>query len=361
MSSEIGLSKFRNIGGVTCYMNSILAILQQTDIFCDYIVLGKFKENLINNINSEEIEDSIIFQFHKLFSVSLSIENGIVTPTTLRRVCASKDTFYNRWGSHEQQDSPDFLLFILEKLIEEIGQKVTFIPGKINHSNQSIENSFELLISTIDYNKFLEKEFSPLTNLFNGLGHATTVCKICKNKNSKFETFKVLEVEIPDEETDLNIYDCLNKRSENEELDDDNRYQCSFCGVKSNAIRKHLIMKTPKILIIHFKRFKKDMYGRILGKNNKKIDFPICNLNIEKYISDSSKDKDKSKYNLFGVNCHYGIGKGQIDYGHYISIVKNRYDNNWYNFNDSVNPELITKKEDIVNKNSYILFYIRSN
>ncbi len=361
MSSEIGLSKFKNIGGVTCYMNSILAILQQTDIFCDYIISGKFKENLINNINLSDIEESVIFQLHKLFSVSLSLENGVVTPTTLRKVCASKDNIYNRWGSQEQQDSPDFLLFLLEKLIEEIGQKVTFIPGKINHSNQNIQNSFELLISTIDYNKFLEKEFSPLTNLFNGLGHATTTCKVCRNKNSKFETFKVLEVEIPDETKDIDIFDCLDKWSESEELDDDNRYQCSFCGVKSNASRKHLIMKTPKILIIHLKRFKKDMFGRILGKNNKKIGFPLYDLSIEKYISDSSKDKGKSNYNLFGVNCHYGIGQGQINFGHYISIVKNRYDNNWYNFNDSNNPQLIKKEEDIVNQNSYILFYVRSN
>ena len=361
MSSEIGLSKFRNIGGVTCYMNSILAILQQTDIFCDYIISGKFKSNLISNINLEEVEDTIIFQLHKLFCVSLSLENGIVTPTSLRKVCASKDMIYNRWGSQEQQDSPDFLLFLLEKLIEEIGQKVIFIPGKVKYLNESIENSFELLISTIDYNKFLEKEFSPLTKLFNGLGHATTQCKICKNKNSKFETFKVLEVEIPDIKKDLDIYDCLDKWSESEELDDDNRYLCSFCGVKSNASRKHLIMKTPKILIIHLKRFKKDMFGRILGKNNTKIDFPLYNLSLKKYISQSSKDVDKDNYNLFGVNCHYGIGQGQINFGHYISIVKNRHDNNWYVFNDAINPHKLSKASDIVSPNSYILFYIRSN
>tara|TARA_B100001248_G_C27390058_1_gene461870 strand:- start:1102 stop:2079 length:978 start_codon:yes stop_codon:yes gene_type:complete len=325
------------------------------------MISGKFKDCLASNQELKEIENTIIFQLHKLFSVSLSLENGIVTPTTLRKVCASKDTIYNRWGSQEQQDSPDFLLFLLEKLIEEIGQKVVFIPGKINYSNQNIENSFELLISTIDYNKFLEKEFSPLTNLFNGLGHATTQCKVCKNKNSKFETFKVLEVEIPDLKKDIDIYDCLDKWSESEELDDENRYLCSFCGVKSNASRKHLIMKTPKILIIHLKRFKKDMFGRILGKNNTKINFPLYDLSLKKYVSGSSKDIDKNNYNLYGVNCHYGIGQGQINFGHYISIVKNRYDDNWYIFNDAINPQKVLKESDIINPNSYILFYVRSN
>lgn len=365
MSSEIGISKFRNIGGVTCYMNSILSILQQTDLVCDYIITGKFKDNLLSNLNKlnsfSEIEDTVIFQLHKLFNVSLSIENGVVTPTSLRKVCALKDTIYNRWGSMEQQDSPDFLLFILEKIIEEIGQKVTFIPGKIIHDEVDMEKSFELLISSIDINKFLNKEFSPLTNLFNGLGHATTTCEICKNKNSKFETFKILEIEIPDVEKEINLFDCLDKWSENEKLDDDNRYECSFCGVKSNASRKHMIMKTPKILIIHLKRFKKDMYGRIMGKNNKKITFPIENLSISNYLSKSSKDFQKSTYNLYGVNCHFGAGRGGMDFGHYISLVKNRYNDNWYNFNDSCEPTKLSSIDQIVNQNSYILFYIRSN
>ena len=361
MSSEIGISKYKNIGGVTCYMNSILSILQQTDIFSDYIISGKFKKHLMSNINECELEETIIYQLFKLFSISLSLDDGTVTPTSFRKICSSKDIIYNRWGSHEQQDSPDFLLFLLEKLIEEIGQKVIFLPGKMNIQTLTIEKSLELLISTIDYSKFLENEFSPLTNLFNGLGHATTTCKICKNKNSKFETFKVLEVEIPDLEKELDIFDCLDKWSENEELDDDNRYLCSFCGAKSNALRKHMIMKTPKVLPIHLKRFKKDMYGRIVGKNNRKIKFPLNNLSISKYLSPSSKDHDKSLYNLYGVNCHFGIGSSQLNFGHYISCVKNRNDNNWYVFNDSNKVEKILSEEDISNSNSYILFYIRTN
>ena len=70
MSSEIGLSKFKNIGGVTCYMNSILSILQQTDIFCDYMVSGKFKDCLVSNQELKELENTIIFQLHKLFQLA---------------------------------------------------------------------------------------------------------------------------------------------------------------------------------------------------------------------------------------------------------------------------------------------------
>ena len=331
--STIGISKYKNINGVTCYMNSILAILQQTEIFTDYIISAKFKNLLQLNNPDLNLDTCIIFQLHKLFCVSLSIDNGIVTPTSLRVACAAKDTLYNRWGSRQQQDSPDFLLFILEKITEEIGQKVTFIPGRISQDNKITnsvcQNKLNQIISTIDYNNMVKSEFSPLTNIFNGLEHATTQCSICKNKNSKFETFKVLEIEIPELEKELDITDCLDKWSEDEILDDGNKYLCSFCGLKSNAIRKHMLMKTPKILIIHFKRFKKDMFGRIVGKNNRKITFPINDFSISKYISPSSQDLNKSLYNLYAVNCHYGLGSSQLNFGHYISLVKTNT-NNYY-------------------------------
>jgi len=46
---SLGISKFNNIKGVTCYMNSILAILQQTPIFADYIFCAQFRAVRILN------------------------------------------------------------------------------------------------------------------------------------------------------------------------------------------------------------------------------------------------------------------------------------------------------------------------
>ena len=59
--AELGCSKYKNMNGVTCYMNSILAILQQSPLFPDYIVSGKFKEYL----NTEDYSDLIILEYYK--------------------------------------------------------------------------------------------------------------------------------------------------------------------------------------------------------------------------------------------------------------------------------------------------------
>ena len=95
----LGISKFNNIGGVTCYMNSILAILQQTPIFTDYILTGLFKNNLLKK--TQDIVNCIIYQLYALFKLSHENDNANITPNTFRRVITMKD---DMWGQQQQQD-----------------------------------------------------------------------------------------------------------------------------------------------------------------------------------------------------------------------------------------------------------------
>ena len=59
-----GISKYNNTSGVICYMNSILAILQQTPIFADYILTAQFRDKLINTNKDLLLSNSILFQFY---------------------------------------------------------------------------------------------------------------------------------------------------------------------------------------------------------------------------------------------------------------------------------------------------------
>ena len=177
MTTEIGISKYKNINGVTCYMNSILAILQQLPLFSDYIVSGKFKDLL----NDDDHINKISFQLHKLFRISMSMDSANLTPSTLRKVCADKDEV---WGENQQQDSAEFLQFLITKIEEELGQTVDFLPGsKINNRYQTLDisNSLELIQAMSSYQSFVKKEFSPIKTLFTGLEKTKTTCKICQN------------------------------------------------------------------------------------------------------------------------------------------------------------------------------------
>ena len=127
--------------------------------------------------------------------------------------------------------------------------------------------------------------------------------------------------------------------------------KCEICGVKNRGIKRLLLWSSPKILIIHLKRFTNDK------KIIKNINYPLYDLDISKYIHNDSPYKNKSKYDLFAVNIHLG----RREFGHYVSLVKNRINSKWYLFNDERKPSLVLKKEDIQNNNAYLLFYHRQN
>jgi len=360
MDSRIGISKYKNINGVTCYMNSILAILQQIPIFSDYIVSGKFKKN----INSDSYNSLIVYQLYKLFRISMTMEDANLTPTSLRKVCAEKDFV---WGQNQQQDSSEYLQFIISKIEEELGQVVDFIPGlNINkfYLEKSISTSLESIQAVTGYQTFVKKEFSPMKKLFTGLEETKTICNICGNVKNNFQTSSIWQLPIPvnNPSDTLELEDCMNKWYDTEKLDDYNRLSCDFCGVNSNANKSVSIFIPPKILVIQLKRFKKDMYGQVCRKITNKINYPIYDLDISKYISDSSCHKDKCKYNLIGVNLHQELGSfANMNLGHYVSIVKNRYDNNWMLFNDDSQPIKVISKDQLVNERTYLLFYYRTN
>ena len=357
---EIGISKFKNINGVTCYMNSILAILQQVPIFSDYIISGKFKEYLKSN----EYSNLISYHLYKLFRISMSMDDANLTPTSLRKVCADKDFI---WGEHQQQDSAEYLQFVITKMEEEMANNVDFLPGlKLNkqYLNSDINESLECIQAINGYQRFTRKEFSPLKKFFTGLEETKSNCKICSNVKNNYQTFIIWQLPIPVTEPaqELQLEDCMDKWFENETLDDENRSTCDFCGVKSNAGKSNSIFMPPKILVIQLKRFKKDMYGQVCRKITNKVNYPITDLDISKYISNSSCYKDNYKYNLIGVNIHQELGSyANINLGHYVSIVKNRYDNKWLVFNDDYSPRVITSKDELINNRTYLLFYCREN
>lgn len=351
---ELGVARYTNIGGVTCYMNSILAVLQQTPLFTDYIVTGG-----IHDFVDKTDATLLINRLYKLFLSSLSNE-GKLNPVKFRSMCADR---YFIWGEHEQQDSSEFFQFLVTTVEEEMGKQVEFICGRNPHRIENINHAFDNINAVHCYQSFLKNEFSPLKKIFTGLEEMKTTCGMCRHESKTYQTFVMLQLSIPTTNpiTEYDLTECLDNWIEDEKLDDDNRLTCGFCNIKSNAIKNHRFWIPPKVLVIHLKRFKKDMYGNICRKIKNKVNYPYKDLDISNYISDGSPYKDKCKYNLFGVNIHNELGSyGNINMGHYFSYVKNRLDDKWYNFNDSSYSRIRTV-DDLVDENAYLLFYYREN
>ena len=156
--------------------------------------------------------------------------------------------------------------------------------------------------------------------------------------------------DIKNSRTNLNIYDSIDLFNKEENLEGDNQWYCKKCKQHRNAQKKIEIFKTPLYLIVQLKRFKhrnNNIIKFLLGsKNSTFVDYKEI-LNLKEFVV--GPDKDKSIYNLYAITIHKEFMNG----GHYIAYCKNK--GIWCVFDD----EKITRCENPISKDAYLLFYKR--
>ncbi|KAI6646795.1 Usp32 protein [Oopsacas minuta] len=177
-------------------------------------------------------------------------------------------------------------------------------------------------------------------------------------------------------EPPVNLHQCLDAFSREEELGGDEMWYCKKCEDLRSATKKLEIFRLPPFLIIHLKRFQFSN-GR-WAKSQIPVTFPFENLqpvpndgeqanapqqpNSEIRMLEATNDEitpigddnaemntkpaklspielqpiedhtSRNKvYDLYAMTTHYGYLGG----GHYVSFAKSNQDNNWYYYNDS--------------------------
>lgn len=385
MELEIGLSRFKNIDGVSCYMISILHILQQMPTLRKFIINKKYIPLIEDKINNEnEINNFVIYEFARLITLSLQNDNIKIAPVSFKKLMGKKNSM---WTEIEHQDSQEFYTYLITKIEEECGQKVEYIPEMIENksSNKCVSwNEVEIkpfnywsakpkLITNINVLqllalKYIHKsettDYSLIKNMFIGYLISNTQCYYCSTNSPCFEAFITLSLSIPiNKNTNMNLKyrleECLDNMVKDEKLDEDNKLTCDICGLKNQSIKKVQIWKSPQILVIQLKRFITNSFGVQTAKISNPVIYPVYNFDISEYFHLESPYKENSTYNLIGINIHREIGFGSINAGHYVSIIKNKYNNKWYIFDDAKNPKELEENE-IQNKNAYLLFYYKN-
>lgn len=150
---------------------------------------------------------------------------------------------------------------------------------------------------------------------------------------------------------------CLKDHFQESDITD--KYTCDSCKKTSTRAKKrHLIVKMPKIMVFHIKRFDNG-FKKITSNTKYQPD-----IDMEKYVQINTDNRylfsyccpdadpeilGKTTYSLFALTVH----QGTINNGHYVAYAK-RY-NQWYNFNDEY---FETVSERIaLGQEAYLLFY----
>jgi ubiquitin C-terminal hydrolase len=320
-----GLNNIRN----TCYLNSTLQCLFSFSNFREKIILHKFPEN----------------------SIGYSLQNILITDNkreALKTFIKSLMLKVHWFKFLEHNDINEFISLLFDHLNTEIflqiaEKNIHCITYDSTPNDKKQNNFFEKAQNK--WYESIKNEGSWFNTMMTGQLVNQIICGGCQKIHHNFETFRMLDVEIPNTNEEICIEDCLKEYFKQHFINDDNlsdKWVCDRCKKSNKSLKSCKIVKIPHMLIISLKRFKYSKVSCSFEKNNKLVKFET-QLNIT-YLST-------------GLNNHicelksFANHMGSVSSGHYNVCAKHH--KNWLYIDD----ETILKKERLNQRNVYTLFY----
>lgn len=154
-------------------------------------------------------------------------------------------------------------------------------------------------------------------------------CLGCNYKSNTYEDTSALSLDIPQTQggfgkpKSTNFEQCLNNFCKVEVLKGQNKYSCGKCNRKCEAKKRFTIEKSPRVLLIHLKRFT-NFGTKIKDFIKYPKSFSLRGLMSSTVDGNNGQGQrqqgqESEMFDLFGVVVHQG---GGCRSGHYYSYVK---------------------------------------
>ena len=313
MRQDEGQSGLQNKGN-TCFANAALQCILNTPFLISY-----FTTDSKNLSNISQFTRAI----SKLFKSKWKVTQENADPSEILELVWNNNQLFK---PGDQNDAHEFLLYLLDQLHEELKKPC---PNQNCSSIDKGEKSWE---------NYLKNNYSIISKEFQGQTKKTLICNKCGYVKKKYEPFMYLSLSIPNNKS-ATIKDCLTHFCEQEFLAENEKWFCPKCDILVEAIKQNDIIRLPRYLIIHLKRFK-DIHRKIkdLVRYEEELD-------MKKFVQ--KNNEGDNRYRMYAKIKHMG----SINGGHYVASA--RQDEYWYCFNDShVRQEPFSTSHD-----TYLLFY----
>ncbi|XP_059174588.1 ubiquitin carboxyl-terminal hydrolase 2-like isoform X2 [Physella acuta] len=339
---EGGKVGLKNLGN-TCFMNSVLQCLSNTRMLLEWCLDDKYKKEI--NTTTSNMKGSLVTAYANLMQ-SMWKEKGDTGGVSPNAFKTQIQKFAPRFMGYAQQDSQEFLRYLLEGLHEDVN-RVTKKPAPIILDDGQLEKKVDSGKAKDYWNAYLNRDDSMIVDIFVGQLKSELKFSSCGHRSVTFDPFWDLSVSIPKNRHELNLEDCIKLFMKEEELAAEERPMCTKCKRRQSCTKSFSIQRFPKILVLHLKRFSQERFGR---KLTTQVDFPTEGLDLTEFAAEGVSG-GRILYDLYAVSNH----SGGTSSGHYTAYCKNPYSNEWHYFNDS--RVTSARSNEAVSSEAYVLFY----
>jgi ubiquitin carboxyl-terminal hydrolase 8 len=355
----LGVVGLRNMGN-TCYLNSSLQCLSATIPLTDYFLAYNFKSE-INKENVLGTGGKLATAYAELMKImwlgnhsssSTSYYNNAIQPSAFKQ---QLDKFSPQFVGSAQQDSQELIAFLLDGIHEDLNR---IKPKKPYIEDSDCDGTHDEHDAILAWRNYLRRDKSVIVDIFQGQLKNSLTCLQCGHSNIRFEPFMYLSLPLTDK-CNLTLQDCLDEYCRVEYLQDENQWYCKRCKRHVDAKKKTDLWILPPILIVHLKRFRFNDSGHAASKNEARVAYPIRHWDLERCVkSRAQRTCANLSYDLYAVSNHVG---GRLGSGHYTAYCLNRFDDEWYQFNDSSATRVDEATLQQHQSAAYVLFYNRSD
>ena len=335
--------------GATCYMNSTLQCLSNTDQLT-YYFLNEFTYEPNNNekIMSNAYYNLIVNLWDK------NNNNKSFSPDDFKEKLSQENPLFKGIAANDSKD-------LIQFLIERFHRELNVINHDNNFNNDYTQNDQlnEQKMKELFMNEFSTNYNSIISDLFYGILEIKSQCQVCKYLKYNFQAYSFIEFPLEkvnqfcfntgrkinngnNKNPDIDLNECFEYYRNPELMTGDNRMYCNICKNNCDSLYETSIYSTPKNLIINLNRGRNALYEC-------KVIFPDV-LDLHDFVGDKNGNIN---YELYAVICH--IGPSSMS-GHFVAYCKNKMDKRWYLYNDAF-VTLCENNKEYQKGMPYILFY----
>ena len=373
-----GLVGLKNLGN-TCFMNSAIQCLSNCEYLTKYFLSTYYKRD-INCSSKYSSGGKIVNSYSELLERLWKQDKSYINPYQFYTIFTS---YVKMFSDSSQHDSHEFLIYLLEKLHEDLNRNVEKVYVELKEKQ---ENESDIDASNRWWETHQKRDNSIIMDLFSGQYKSTVRCPFCDKISITYDQFSCLELPI-DNKCFFGTSYVINEKENtirkiNLIFGEDDNFRDICDKINCQKTYKAILCRNNKMYLAYLKdqqnlysiikqchEEKNDLHDRIIfyeyekkELDNKLLFFVVPIVFLKSVEEASGATKEEEKYLFFPKIFYYSPEeKIQKFYEDLRKYYHKYYKEDNYNFSDEKIKLKIVNNLTPCSKNAYPCDYCKSS